>query len=225
MTKQENIEYDREDVDRIENAINSQVEKGYNSRLKKWEIRNAIKDLPSDKAYGRDEVHNQFLKNLPENKIKDLLGIMNRSLRNKSVPDEWKIAIIMPIPKPEKNLEQPESYRPISLLSCVSKLMENMIAKRLTYLIETGKLLSKSQFGFRLRRGTIDPVIGLEDEIHKVINNKKVIIVVFFDIKSAYDTVDHTLLLNMLASKGITGEMLGWLKKFLTGRIFKSEKY
>ena len=87
-----------------------------------------------------------------------------------------------------------------------------MVASRLVYVLEMERLFSNSQFGFRYRRGTVDPVIGLEQEIHTAINSKKITIVVFFDIKSAYDTVDHTLLLNMLASKGIKGNMLGWIK-------------
>ena len=100
----------------------------------------------------------------------------------------------------------------------MGKVLENMVAKRLAHVLETNKSFSKNQYGFRYRRGTMDPIIGLEHEIHTSINKKEVTLVVFFYIKSAYDTVDHTLLLNMLAKKGIEGNMLGWLKNFLTGR-------
>ena len=218
MTKDRNINYPQEMINRIQEAKSSSVHKHYNNRFNLWEIKEVIEDLPSNKSCGRDEVHNLFLKHLPENKVRDLLGIMNRSWRQGILPDEWKIALIIPIPKPDKDLQLPSSYRPISLLSCVSKLMENMVGKRLVYEIERNDMFSRTQYGFRFRRGTIDPVIGLEHEIHTGVKLGKVTIVVFFDIKSAYDTVDHKYLLNMLTSKGIKGTMLKWIENFLTGR-------
>ena len=218
MSKEENTIYNEEDLNRIEAALNSEEEKPYNERFSMRELKMGITDIPTDKTFGIDEIHNLFLKKLPDNKVECLLGIINRSWRLGIIPEEWKTAVIIPIPKPEKNLELPGSYRPISLLSCLSKLVENMIAKRLKYIAESEGLFSENQFGFRFRRGTVDPIIGLENEIHTGINNKKVTIVVFFYIKSAYDTVDHTLLLNMLASKGIVGTMLRWIKEFLEKR-------
>ena len=218
MSKERNREYLEEDLNRIEQAIIEDNDRNYNKRFSMRELITALNDLPSEKAYGKDEVHNLFLKNSPKSKIMDLLGIFNRSWNERDVSDEWKTAVIIPIPKPEKNLELPSSFRPISLLSCVSKTLENMVAKRLAHVLETNNSFSNNQYGFRYRRGTIDPIIGLEHEIHKGINNSKVTLVVFFDIKSAYDTVDHILLLNMLAKKGIEGNMLGWIKDFLSGR-------
>ena len=216
MTGERN--YNEEDLNRIDMAINTNEERDYNKRFNMRELTSGIADLPPDKTYGKDEVHNLFLRNLPANKVQYLLGIINRSWRLGVIPEEWKTAVIIPIPKPEKNLELPGSYRPISLLSCLSKLVENMVAKRLAHVLESGNLFSDNQFGFRFRRSTVDPIIGLEHEIHTSVNNKKVTLVVFFDIKSAYETVDHTLLLNMLASKGIVGNMLKWLKEFLAER-------
>ena len=121
MTKEDNREYLEEDINRIDLALQSGNQNDYNKRFTKREIQSAIDNLSSEKTYGKDEVHNQFLKHLPDNKKIELLGIFNRSWRNSIIPEEWKIAIIIPIPKPEKDLELPGSYRPISLLSCISK--------------------------------------------------------------------------------------------------------
>ena len=88
------------------------------------ELENAIETLPSDKACGIDYIHNQFLIHMPQNKRKQLLGIFNRIWRYGEVPDEWKIGLICPILKQNKDAQLVNSYRPISLLSCLTKLME-----------------------------------------------------------------------------------------------------
>ena len=173
MSQSENIEYNEEDINRINVALNSNEEREYNKRFSMFEIKMGMKDLPTDKAIAKDEVHNQFVKKLPLNKVQDLLGIINRSWRLGEIPEDWKTALIIPIPKPEKNLELPGSYRPISLLSCLSKLVENLVARRLAHVLETENMFSENQYGFRFRRSTIDPVIGLEHEINTGVNNKK----------------------------------------------------
>ena len=173
----------------------------YNREFHYHEIKNAINNLPTDKACGLDYVHNQFLLNLPQNKRQILLGIYNKLWKEGKVPDEWKIGLIIPILKPGKEAEIAKSYRPISLLSCLSKLFEKMVADRLTYLIETNNLLSPTQSGFRIRRSTIDPIIALEHEIRKTLVTKKTTIVVFFDLTSAFDSVDHIILLKTLVQK------------------------
>ena len=180
MSNAEILIYNAEVRNRIDMALNNNEERSYNKRFTIRELNNGIEDLPNDKAFGKDEIHNLFIKHLPENKVQTLLGIINRSWRMGIIPDEWKTAIIVPIPKPNKDLELPGSYRPISLLSCLSKLVENLVAKRLAHVLESERLFSENQFGFRFRRGTVDPIIGLEHEIHTSVNNKKVTIVVFF---------------------------------------------
>ena len=167
-------------LDRIDEALDSTEYKEYHERYKPLEILQGIKHLPSDRSFGKDEVHNQFLINLPKNKISDILGIHNRSWNQGVFPDEWKTAVIIPIPKPDKNLELPESYRPIALLSCISKLIENMVGRRLVHITENEKMFSVNQYGFRFRRGTVDPIIGLSHKIHTGTKLGKVTIIVFF---------------------------------------------
>ena len=71
--------------------------------------------------------------------------------------------------------------------------------------METNKLVRSTQYGFRIRRGTIDPIISLEHEIRKGISNKHVTVIVFFDLKAAFDSVDHMILLKTLAKLNIGG--------------------
>ncbi|CAL4250530.1 unnamed protein product, partial [Meganyctiphanes norvegica] len=118
MHKQNIFNYTHEHIQLIDRAANSFHNETYNQRFKMHELENAIETLPTDKACGIDYIHNQFLTHLPQNKKMQLLGIFNRIWRHGEVPDEWKIGLICPILKQDKDPQQINSYRPISLLSC-----------------------------------------------------------------------------------------------------------
>ena len=145
---------DHQVVQIIDRAANAFQDESYNARFVLKEIKDTIHHLNANKSCGADYVHNQFLIHLPETKIMQLLGIFNRIWRSGDIPTEWKLGLIIPILKPGKDPLLPGSYRPISLLSCLSKLMEKMVYDRLIYILETRNLLSPTQFGFRIRRCT-----------------------------------------------------------------------
>ena len=182
------------------------------------EMQNGLQKLEENKAYGTDEVGNEFLKHLPLPKVQELLGLFNRSWKEGKLPPPWKTGLIIPINKPGKSTELPESYRPISLLQCTSKLMEALVGSRLTHIAETNNLIPESQHGFRFGRSAADIIIDLEHEIRSSIATSQVTIVVFFDLKAAYDSVDHMHLIHTLAKCGIGGKMLAWIQDFLTTR-------
>ena len=214
----DNVNYNINDIRVVDRMANNNDYEEYNDRFTLQELTDAIDCIHADKACGIDYVHNQFLKHIPENKLVVLLGIMNRIWRSGEFPEEWKLALIIPILKEDKDPKQPSSYRPISLLSCLSKVLERMVYTRLIFHIETNKILSNSQYGFRIRRNTIDPVIALEHQIRLSMRQKKVTLVVFFDLKSAFDKVNHYKLFKVLADIGIKGNMLSWLISFLSDR-------
>ena len=154
-------------LDRIRRAKEENRFPEANQRFTMQEMVNAINQLKTEKAYGTDEVSNNFIKHLPELKLRQLLGIYKRCWRNGFIPKNWKIGMIIPIAKPMKNPNYLESYRPITLLQCLSKLMENMVSNRLNYIAEEHNLLSNTQHGFRRRRSTLDPIVELEYNIRK----------------------------------------------------------
>ena len=96
-----------------------------------------------------------------------------------SFPDEWRKAIIIPIPKPGKNHQDPSNYRPIALTSCLCKLIEKMVNKRLLWYLETEEKLSRYQCGFRKSRSTLDHLVRLESFIRKAFINKEHVTAVF----------------------------------------------
>ena len=97
----------------------------------------------------------------------------------------------MPIHKQGKDPTEPNSYRPISLLSCVSKVAEKLVNTRLQWHMEKSGSYSPTQAGFRSGRSTEDPLVDLDHQIRSTLVNRKVTIAVFFDLKSAFDTISQ----------------------------------
>ena len=212
------FDYTREDRTIIDNAANDRTVTDCNKKFTSFELSNAINTLESEKAVAADNIHNKFLIHLPIFKLQETLGVINRMWTKGYFPKSWKLAQIIPILKPGKNAQDVASYRPISLLSCLSKVVEKMVCNRLTFYLETENYLSPTQYGFRENRSTIDPIINLEHIVRSTLVNRKVTIVVFFYLKSAFDSVNHMKLLRTLADIGIKGNMLEWLISFLTDR-------
>ena len=222
MTAPRGIIYPQQMLNTIEEAKQENRNPECNQLFNMQEMENAKKKLQPNKAYGTDEISNNFIIQLPNNRIQQLLGIYNRIWRAGKVPKAWKTGLIIPIPKPKKNLLLPESYRPITLLQCLSKLMENLISARINFLAEQQELLSNTQHGFRAGRSTLDPIVELEYEIRKGMVEGDVTVVVFFDLKAAFDSVDHTILLHTLAKLGLGGRLLTWIEDFIKDRYIRT---
>ena len=134
-------------------------------------------------AVGPDEIHNEFLKQLPDKSVKCLLKLYNNIWVNDTFPETWRQSIIVPIPKSGKDTSNLQNYWPIALTSCLCKMMEQMINSRLMWYLETNGLITNMQTGFQKRRGTIDHLIRLETFIRK-----QHLTAVFFDLEKAFDT-------------------------------------
>lgn len=134
------------------------------------------------------------------------------------IPSQWKETIVVPILKPDKPASDPNSYRPISLTSCFSKLIERMITNRLTWYLNKHNIITHNQSGFRKHHSTTDHLLKLSDHIHKAINTKQHTLAVFLDIQKAYDMLWKEGLLVKLHTLGIQGHMFNWIKNFLSNR-------
>ena len=133
------------------------------------------------------------------------------------MPDKLKIAKVIPIQK-KKEKDIPGNYRPISLLSSINKILEKVICKRLTQFLDTHRIIFKYQFGFRKNHSTIQAVIEIADNIIEYIENGYLVAGIYLDLSKAFDCVDHEILLTKLAHYGIRGNMLLWLRDYLTNR-------
>lgn len=176
-------QYDKNILSTIQKAKQKGNQK-IDQRFTIHEFHNSIDNLKQKKAYGSDEICNEFIKNLPTTKKQELLGIYNRSWQTGKLPAEWKLGLIIPILKPGKCPLTPESYRPITLLQCLGKLMENMVSERLKFFSESNKIIPDTQHGFRYRRSTLDPLLGIEKEIRTALVKRQLTVLVFFNLKA-----------------------------------------
>ena len=133
----------------------------YNKPFSMEELRDAL-HRAHDTSAGPDEIHYQLLKHLPDASLLRLLNIFNKIWISGDFPSDWRKAIIIPIPKPGKDPTNPTNYRPIALTSCICKTMERMINRRLVWYLESNKLLTNVECGFRSRHSTVDHLVRFE---------------------------------------------------------------
>ena len=133
-------------------------------------------------------------------------------------PDRMKLAKVIPIYKNEDDTE-PGNYRPISLLSVYNRIFEKIMYNRVTAFLEKYNILSPSQYGFRSCHSTQHAILDITSKILQNMNNKLYTCGIFLDLKKAFDTIDHTILLNKLAHYGIRGTVNSWFSSYLTNRF------
>ena len=136
---------------------------------------------------GYDYICNSFLKNLPREYVEQMQKIFNNIWESGHIPKAWKTSLVVLIHKFGKSEQLVDSFWPISLLPCVSKVMEKIVKNRLYWWMEKNDKLSKTQGGFRNRLNTIYQVGGVESQVRVALVKKEVWLVVFIDLKSAYD--------------------------------------
>lgn len=115
----------------------------------------------------------------------------------------------------------PNSYRPISLISCLGKLVERVVSKRLVKYLEDNKILACQQSGFRSRRRTTDNLAFFSQKIAETLCRKKKLVSLSFDIQAAFDTVWHTGLLYKMIDKSVPNYIIRWVHHFLNDRTFR----
>lgn len=172
------------------------------------------------RSAGPDGITYQMLKNLPPQGKSRLLLILNKVFSEGTIPDVWKTANIIPILKPDKDPTDPKSYRPISLLSCVGKLLEKMVSSRLNWWLESNHLLSDYQSGFRRNRCTTDNLAYLQNFMANKINEKEHISCISLDIEKAYEKVWRIVIINKLRDWGLEGRIFKYIDNFLRDRQF-----
>lgn len=187
-------------------------------QITREEIVDSLKNK-KESTPGHDEITNNFLKNLPEKHIDFLAIILNKIINEEmEIPEDWKQQIILPILKPNKNPQEYTSYRPISLSSCVGKLLESIIKARIEYEIESKKKFSDLQNGFRRGRSALENCLYLSTEIYKAFTRGEKVIALFLDVSAAYDNVQVPILLNYLNELNINNSIIKFIKKMLNNR-------
>ena len=183
----------------------------------KQEIEMEISKLKSSKATGPFSIPIDLLKIARSSLSTPLQIIYNISFSTGLVPDQFKIANVIPIYKrgPETMLN---NYRPISLLSVFNKILEKLVYRRLLSFIDSNKLLYNKQFGFRSKRSTVQLALSITDSIQQAIEKRWYACGIFLDFSKAFDTVNHAILLEKLYRYGIRGIPYDWFSSYLSNR-------
>ena len=149
----------------------------------------------------------------------EILILFMASMRQRHFPQSWRIAKIIPLRKPGKSdYSQAKSYRPISLLATLGKVLESVVATRIAYLAEKHSLLPQNHFGARRRRSTDQALLILTERIFEAWRRKKVLSLISFDVKGAYNGVDKNTLLNCLRRRRVPEKLVQWIDSFCSAR-------
>ena len=182
----------------------------------KEEILSYVNSLSREKAVF-DCIPSFLLKLITPCIIEPLTHIVNLSLQTGAVPSICKKARVTPIHKNGDKCN-PNNYRPISILPFIGKIIEYFVSQQLTDYMEDNRLFTRHQFGFRKNHSTHYLMFDLIDEIYKSKHRSFRPGIIFLDIKKAFDTVNHDILLKKLIYYGVGGTVLTWFKNFLSDR-------
>ena len=176
-----------------------------------------ILKLKPSKACGPNSIPSSLLKTHSASLSEPLKEILNMSLTEGIFPDLLKDADVCPIYK-KKDKDKCENYRPISLLSNVSKLFERAMHTRLYDFIENSGKFYDKQFGFRKKYSTNHALLSIVEGIREKLDNKTFVCGVFIDLEKAFDTVNHQILIQKLEHYGIRGIANQWFSSYLSSR-------
>ena len=182
-------------------------------------IKKLLKSLPNHKAPGPDSIPNILLKNIPKKAIVQLCYIINSIIKLQYFPEQWKIAIVVPFLKPNKQPQNPSSYRPICLLNTLSKVTERVILEALNKFVEKKKLLPAVQFGFRGGHSTSHALCRVVQDTLQAYNKKQCTVLLLIDIEKAYDSVWHNGLIYKLQEVcKLSPYIVALIKSFISAR-------
>ena len=186
--------------------------------IKETEIEQIITELPNKLSSGCDCINTAIVKLCKPIITPWLTNFFNTCYTNGCYPKYLKIAKVFPIHKGGLQDEY-GNYRPISLLSTLSKIFEKTIHIRLSSYLENCKLLSTNQYGFRSKLSTVKAVLDLTEEVRNLRDQKKKdVMLVLLDLKKAFNTVNHVILIDKLDRYGVRGKSLEILRSYLSNR-------
>ena len=181
------------------------------------EISKIITSIKLSKASGPNSIQTKLLKDCIHIFSFVLSMLINKSFSEGSFPDFLKLANVIPIfKKNDKNICG--NYRPISLLSNISKIYERIFHTQLYNFFDENNLFYQRQFGFRKKHSTEHAILSIVENVKNNTRNKKFSCGTFIDLEKAFDTVNHKILLEKLSYYGVNGSALYWLRDYLTNR-------
>ena len=212
------------------NFINSKLQDLFsrtNTCIHKFELQEVtepevIKVTKSIKSMsiGIDGINIFIIKSLMSRISSILTHIINVSFETSTFPDQWKKALIKPIPKVCVPLS-PSDFRPISLLPALSKIIEKLVNIQIVRYLTLHNLLDPYQSAYKANHSTQTTLLKLTEDIYDCIDDSEITLLVFLDFSKAFDTVNHKLLLAKLEILGFQENTRKWILSYLSGRSQK----
>ena len=176
-----------------------------------------LQNLKTNKAIGLDKISARLLKDSADIIAPSLQALINKSFREGKFPSNWKSAKVVALFK-NGDKSNCDNYRPISILPTISNIIERAVHKQFYEFLQVNNLLFKDQFGFRNKMSTSSALLQFTDSLLKSMDEGLVSGVVYLDLKKAFDTVDHSLLLLKLSEYGVSTACLKWFRSYLSQR-------
>jgi len=179
------------------------------------EVYSVLSQLDPNKATGIDTISPKILKYCAFTLTRPLCHLFNRSLASGIIPQEWKIHLVVPVYK-TADRSSVKNYRPISLLSNTSKVLESLIySKIIGHVLDN---ITTCQFGFLPGRSTTQQLLSYLNNIYKATSQGHQTDSIYLDFRKAFDSVPHNKLLDKLINYGITGPLWNWFNNYLNNR-------
>ena len=180
-------------------------------------IENIIKEIDTHKSSSVPNLSSGVLKDAFGVIILELVYMFNLSFQLGIYPDAWKIANVIPLKKGGDPTDV-NNLRPVSLLPLPGKMAERIMHTHMSQYLETNKLLNENQGGFRKGKSTISTIAAFTDDILKGLNEKQYTVACFIDLRKAFDTINHEILLKKIVAFGVTDKIKLWITNYLKNR-------
>ena len=191
-----------------------------NQNVTVTELLNHLKKCKNKSAAGEDEINYLIIKNLPYNVLELIANTFTLCIKLGYFPINYRKAIVIMLPKPKKDKSHVKNYRPVSLLSCLGKLLERVMKGRLLSHLQQENLLNKYQYGFMPGKSTSEHLFHLSQDIHNSFKRTHFTVAIFLDIEGAFDTVFIPGLIHKLNNYNLPGNIVAFISSFLTDRSF-----
>ena len=180
-------------------------------------VMEALQAIDIRSSVGEDNLDPFFLRISAPFIVEHIASIFNASILSGFVPSVWKSAQVVPLHKGGDSSD-PNNYRPISKLPCLSKILESLVNNQLKSFLTQQSVLSSHQSGFRANHSTTSAVTLVLDHLITAVGKSKHAAAIFIDLAKTFDTVDHSLLLERLLISGFDEDACSWFRNYLHGR-------